>query len=116
MIEPRTRRFTIADGMILVAASAVAVLITREYVTSGFIVHKRASTERLMELVGGVSTCSIAPIMVALIPIRLLRPRPGLGRLARQPGFAACFAITAVLAAGLAEGLLRVNFQGTQDW
>jgi hypothetical protein len=55
-----------------------------------------------------------AAFMLALIPIRLLRPRPGLRRLVRQPGFAACCAIAAVLAFGFVEGLILVFFRDVQ--
>jgi hypothetical protein len=78
------------------------------------IVSKRASSDRLLTLVQGSSQCVAAAIMLALIPIRLLRPRPGLRRLVRQPGFAACCAIAAVLALGFIEGLMWVLFRDVQ--
>lgn len=108
------RRFTIADGMILVAASAVGLLLVREYAASLHIVYRRASASRLLEVVEGVSECLAAAGMVALIPIRLQRPRPGLRRLARQPGFAACCALAAVLALGFLQGLVLVLFRDVQ--
>jgi hypothetical protein len=114
MLAPIRRRFTIADGMIFVAGAALAVMLTHEYDTSFYVVWKRVSADRLLILVQGSSQCVAAAFMLALIPIRLLRPRPGLRRLVRQPGFAACCAIAAVLVLGFIEGLMWVVFRDVQ--
>jgi hypothetical protein len=40
-----------------------------------------------------VAACFVAPLIPALIVARLRRPRPGLRRIACQPGFVACVAL-----------------------
>jgi hypothetical protein len=112
MIPSRSRRFTIADLMLLICAAALATIMTRDDVASIYLVYRAPEAQRLYELVEGPTKCVASALMLALIPIRLARPRPPWRRLARQPGFVACWAIAAVLALGLVEGLFRVAFQG----
>jgi hypothetical protein len=111
MTAPPSRRFTIADGMVIVVAAAVAVLLARDYYESLFVVHKRASAERLVWAIQGMTTCIASPCMLALIPIRLRRPRPPYRRLVRQPGFAACSAIAALLVLGSLECMTLLLFR-----
>src|SRR5260370_21419576 len=110
MIEQQRRRFTISDLMLLVGASALATLMTREYAASVFVVYPRPSAQRLVELIDGTTTCATASLMLALIPIRLARPRPPLRRLARQPGFVASCSLTAVLVTRFLRGSVLIAF------
>ena len=105
------RRFTIADVMILIVAAALATVLARDYFTSLYVVYKGKSVDRPIALAEGLSTCVASAILLALIPIRLRRPRPGLRRLARQPGFVASCAVAAALAAGVAQGLILISFR-----
>lgn len=109
-MQSRVRRpFTIADGMILVAAAGVASLLGREYVMTTFLVWRRATADRLLIAIGGPMTCAAASLMVALIPIRLRHPRPRLARVFRQPGFAASIAISGVLFLGFVQGVILIG-------
>ena len=114
MIQPPRRRFTIADGMILIVAAALASLMVREYVSSLFLVYKASSSERMLELIEGTTTCAASAGMLALIPIRLLRPRPKFRRLVRQPGFVACCAIVPLLALVSLESSMLVAFRDVE--
>lgn len=105
------RRFTIADGMILVAAAAVATVLSRDYVASTYTVYRTMAVDRLLTVVEGPTTCIASAVLLALIPIRLRRPRPGLRRLVRQPGFAASCATAAALTVGLVQGANLVAFR-----
>ncbi len=104
------RRFTIADMMILVVASAAAMVILRPYMPGHFIALgwiPSISTDRWHLLrawawLDGPGSCVVVPWMAALIAIRLRRPRPSRLRLAGQPGFVACVAVLVSLAPGLA--------------
>src|SRR4051794_17949500 len=40
-----------------------------------------------------VASCFVSPLIPALLVARLRRPRPGLRRIIRQPGFVACVAL-----------------------
>ena len=102
------RRFTILDGMILVAASAVWSLGSRPTLRSfleGWRKLRRQglSLDSLSDLwqswvvvyvsvVGGVGI-----LTVAFLFIRLHRPRPALRRLIWQPGMMACTIIVAFI-------------------
>src|SRR5688572_1759248 len=57
-----------------------------------------------------VSSWVVLLSMLALIPIRLLLPRPSGGRLWRQPGWLACNAVALALAIGLLRQLLKLGF------
>ena len=103
-LAPR-RRFTLLDGMILVAATAVgyagvhafASQIMEEDLSS--ILRETVSKGRFRDLAAILLLCAL-PVLaawtLALIPLRLLKPRPSFRRLGRQPGLMAglSFAIT----------------------
>jgi hypothetical protein len=78
--NPR-RTFTIADGMILVAAAAMALA---DPGLTGF----RLEPGRLYVLRRVTWAC--LSFTIALMTIRLRRPRPGRDELWRQPGWVAC--------------------------
>jgi hypothetical protein len=115
------RRFGLLDAMILVAATAAGLAAAQwldtetegaafrwpllEAVHEGDVLQASASLWFLAEPV-------VAGWTLALIPIRLLGPRPRWRHLARQPGFQAnCAAALALGAAGVPIALVRLAFQ-----
>jgi hypothetical protein len=110
MPDNSPRRFTIADGMVLVAATAVGSLMTRAYMPGFYRMMGFSSFRSFADPTGlkrsfswafGPPSCMVAAWMVAAIPLRLRRPSPGRRGLSRQPGFVACAAAAGSLAAGL---------------
>jgi hypothetical protein len=94
-MSPRSpRKFTILDGMILVAAVACGFALRR--LTTGIF------NGGVFESLNWLGRNAIEPMRAAMpflatltpavLLIRLRRPRPALWRLARQPGMAACCA------------------------
>jgi hypothetical protein len=78
------RKFTIADGMILIAASALTFVdLGLPYVgNSNWGFARRWLTWTALVLT------------IALVPVRLRRPHPGRDALWRQPGWVACASVT----------------------
>ena len=116
-----SRRFTIADGMVLVAAVAVGSLLARAYLPGLSRLMRIFNSPRM----GGVSSvgrvrlwlygpgsCMVVPLMAATLALRLRRPRPKWLRIARQPGFAACAAAMASLVPGIAVRVSMRNRPG----
>ena len=105
-----SRRFTIADIMILVTASAVAMVILRPYMPGHLRILQvvpSITTDRWGLLAGwmwlaGPGSCVVVPWMAALIVLRLRPPRPARPRLADQPGFVACVAVMASIVPAIA--------------
>ena len=103
----RTRRFTIADVMILVSAAAASSLILRFYMPGfqrsvGFASRLGLDAWNLRLAYGwvrGPGSCVVVPLMASLIAIRLLPPRPRHLRI--QPGFVACVAVMVSLVPGI---------------
>lgn len=101
--DPGRRRFTLADAMILIAATAVGLALTRlnlEVLKTGPAGRIRPirSIGELMEMLPQLAVASLpgaAMISLALGLIRLRRPRPSIRRIARQPGALACLAAVA---------------------
>jgi hypothetical protein len=88
--EPRSiRRLTLADGLILIAAVAVGLAIGR------IPQNVNGSDDSPSLIVTGLMSIYWASlmVMVALIPLRLMKPRPPWRRVRRQPGFIACVAV-----------------------
>jgi hypothetical protein len=120
MPAPRCRPFTVLDGMILVAATAVGIAwITRiEYWpdwSDWFRLDTRrplfwAIVEEIVVVLSQFWALALA-LSAALACLRLRRPRPRLRQLAREPGFAACcvvlgmtcFYTLAIILAGLVQ-------------
>ena len=100
------RRFTLVDGMILVAASAVALVIFRTIVEAPHAIEMFWT--RILAATFGVLFAGTPTLLF----LRLRHPRPTLHRLSRQPGFVASLTGSAILALGLLAigffGLLRV--------
>jgi hypothetical protein len=105
-VFPR-RPFTVLDELILIIPLAVAIVVT-----VAFLSHEnplsayrgQASIWLVLDWVPvvllGLVPRYAALGMVALLVLRLRRPRPGWRRLSRQPGAVACAAATAALLAG----------------
>jgi hypothetical protein len=123
---PLPRQFRLVDMMILVAAAALgcgivqgfSALTDGEYSWRNFFEAARElpryfgsegwiwPTSDLIWMVGALASPFIAMLTLALIPIRLLGPRPRWRRLARQPGMMAAFA------SALAIALIDLPFLG----
>jgi hypothetical protein len=63
----------------------------------------------------------LAGLSIAVLGLRLRRPRPGLRRLARQPGFVACTAAAIVLGIRMANlasvaGVITLDSPGSSFW
>lgn len=101
MSTQKGRRVTIADGMVLIAATTVGLAMARSYARSLYQEIPTPSGLRTLLVFQGTAPCLVFTGMFALIPLRLRRPRPKLGTLVRQPGFAACCAGAAAFAAGV---------------
>lgn len=107
------RRVTIADVMVLIAATTVALAMARSYARSLCEELPAPSALRTFSLFQGTAPCLVFTGMLALIPLRLQRPRPRLGTLVRQPGFAACSAGAAAFAAGLLTTIATRSIMGS---
>lgn len=82
-----TRRFTIADGMILVVAAAMGLFLARTQIIS------RPELAGPREILWAGLQCMLFAFAVGTMALRLRRPRPSLRRVGRQPGFVACAAV-----------------------
>ncbi len=111
------RRFRLLDAMILVAAMGLACGITQSlsYATGGSIswtailaaIYKMPNgLPKFLEISAGLLILALpfaGMLSLAVIPVRLIGPRPRCARVARQPG------ITAMWAAGLGIALSAVQ-------
>lgn len=110
MPAPRCRPFTVLDGMILVAATAVSIVLLK--IAVGYFgafygpfsePHDLTDGSDIPYLgsITGLIRCGSVPVLLpaslALLVIRLRKPRPALRRLARQPGFAACSVVALIV-------------------
>lgn len=108
MAQLFSRRFQLADLMIVVVAVAAATAWTRIYVTQYLPVVLRIPQAELTDLskVGylrGIVVPSLVAGSVAILVMALRPPRPPLRRLARRPGPVACGVVTFVFACRLAS-------------
>jgi hypothetical protein len=108
MTPPRCRPFTISDAMILVAATAIGIALMARFEEHSILHglgHYTAGdhTALTFQIKLNIYNMVIADILnfepllesltLAVLILRLRRPRPSLRRLARQPGFAASFVV-----------------------
>jgi hypothetical protein len=105
MSSTLARRLTILDVMVMVAGTAVGFAGSRTLL----------SLQRMPSASLGVSALVGSPWVVvvptlALVPIRLRRPRPDRDHLWRQPGWVACFAVALTLAIGVIQQFLSFVF------
>jgi hypothetical protein len=95
MRSPIPRRFTLIDAMVLIAATAIALVLIRPFLADfsfPVVVHSPVDV-----LILGLTVCvSLEPLALtsslALGLLRLRKPRPRLRQVFRQPGMAACWA------------------------
>jgi hypothetical protein len=91
MADPvEQRRFTLLDAMVLVVATAGGFAAVRTF-TAAIRRVQGPGRPGLADWVA-LSTWVVSFWMLALLALRLGRPRPPLRRLGRQPGVAACIA------------------------
>ena len=95
MSQPTARKFSLGDFMILVAAAALGLLLKR--------LDLMVLNPPPRNLLGHslclwlLETCPfLIPASLALIAMRLRRPRPVARRLFREPGLLACLAVVAM--------------------
>jgi hypothetical protein len=93
------RRFTLADIMVLVAASACALALTR-YLSPDPKFNTVVPGKWISNVLRGKPAYLAIALAAALIVLRWISPRPSLARLVRQPGFVACVATVGGLALG----------------
>ena len=114
---PRQRRMSILDLMMMAAACALGFTMSRLWSSKVWETSFRRMFTQA-EAVALITTWSVLPLSVALIPIRLRRPRPPLRRIGRQPGFQASVAgCVAVLLRFLgASCYLTPTWSGPTGW
>jgi hypothetical protein len=97
MLASAPRRFTLFDAMVLIAAIAVALFPIRFFLADWSSSLGRPPDWRLLLVLGAMGDGTLCPLALTLSPallaLRLRRPRPGLARVFRQPGTAACTAV-----------------------
>jgi hypothetical protein len=112
----RCRRFRIADGMILLAALGVWLAAVRYLlgVVQSTPMGPRhpgrwaflTSDAFIWNAVGvGLAGVLLALLTLAFLAMRLLRPRPPVGELVRQPGTLACLVVATGFSVGAVTGV-----------
>jgi hypothetical protein len=102
MRPPAPRKFTILDGMILVAAIACGLAMSRAmgvWYGNGALYEQNwfgRITDDPVKV--GAAIPFVLTLTAGVLLIRLRRPRPRWRRLARQPGMAACAAAVVPIA------------------
>lgn len=107
LTRPR-RRLTLADGVILIAATATGFAIARitQGVYPGIVTVPGDEVSMFSKVLISTYWASLM-VMLALIPLRLMPPRPRFRWIRRQPGFIACLSV----AFGIAHTGLYVAVQ-----
>ena len=89
------RKFTLLDAMVLIAATAIAFVPMRFLPWEDWRLDLEWSAAQIVK-VGMMADAILCPLALTLGPalwlLRLRRPRPGVTRVFRQPGMAACTA------------------------
>ena len=94
----RSRRFSLLDGMILVAGMGLAVAGCRPQY------YERSGMRLPFTLLAMAGVCLVV-LTFSILALRLRHPRPPLRRLVRQPGFLACLGASVAMVMGIADGL-----------
>lgn len=101
------RPFTVLDELVLMVPLAAAIMVTGAFVTYENPPSSNGTQAMIWQVLDWVPVVVLGLVprytamgMVALLVLRLRRPRPGWRRLSRQPGAVACAAATAALLAG----------------
>jgi hypothetical protein len=108
-----TRRFTILDATILVAATAVGLAILRLFVADGWFFRQEFPISHIKSMAQCANEACLpffASWTLGFLILRLRWPRPRLRRLARQPGMAACSAAALVLIVQLLAIVIPESF------
>jgi hypothetical protein len=93
------RRFSLADAMVLVAATAPGFLLIRTAVTLGlFNLTPNPKAPPGRDFINSLSVSSaslLGGVTLAILVLSLHRPRPNLREVIGRPGFVACAAVVA---------------------
>ncbi len=113
------RRFTVLDAMIL--TGAIAIGCWAELQNLVWLLNPDDPEPWLFWTIRArrffVRTAPFASVVtMALLFLRLLRPRPSASRLARQPGFVACLAASLVLFVGGSMTFSGVSRNAALPW
>jgi hypothetical protein len=104
------RKFSVADGMVFVAATAVGFSLARVNFKS---IETALTSSRGLIVPGRTRVAAAAPLLAcwtaALLAHWLLKPRPPLRRLLRLPGFSACAAASFGVALCVASTVLELG-------
>jgi hypothetical protein len=120
--EELSRRFTLTDAMVIVAAIAVSLIPIRVGVSSSgrpwvlppiHFSNLREVRDSFVRLDLITSPCLFC-LSVALILLRLRQPRPSIQRIFRQPGMVACTAV--LVRTGIFFLLVSTGFLGAWVW
>jgi hypothetical protein len=95
MRSPIPRRFTLVDAMVLIAATAIAMVLMRPLLEEmrPLGVHSLGDALRLGSTVSVTLEPMALTLSLAVGLLRLREPRPRLRRAFRQPGMVACMAV-----------------------
>jgi hypothetical protein len=105
------RRFTIADLLVLVAATGAGLTMFRPYLASlAGAGYQNAQQLRTIETIYGAWSLIAAWWMIVLLLLQYHGPHPRRGRLARRPGHAACCVAAVALVVGAVHEASRVAF------
>jgi len=117
MSRPARRRFTILDAMVMAAATAVGLAYLRAVLPAGWWWNPGISPpRRTLAITFGTISCLSTPWMIAILYLRLRRPRAQLRRLTRQPGVMACCAALAAMIPALIHVALYATFRESYSW
>jgi hypothetical protein len=97
-IPMQRRRFTLIDAMILVAATAIGLSLSRVYFLQRPTHFRVAAISPLL-----------ATWTAALLILRARPPRPNRRKLVRQPGMAACCSIAVAILFAMMDSLIRAG-------
>lgn len=111
------RPFSVADGLVLIGATAVGLALVRDWGTPGWCSERMgllwgqtlSPARRILHSAEVAASWTIPfgmSLTVALAILRLRQPRPPIRRIARQPGAVACFAALTAVAFRLGEEAL----------
>ncbi len=106
---PRSRPFTLIDGMILIALTAVSFWLFKE---QGYFQDQddvitytiRRDVSRILDFLH-IATDFMVPLTPSWLILRFRRPRPHRRRLGHQPGLVACVAATVAMSIAASANL-----------
>ena len=105
-------RFTLADAMVLVAATAPGLILLRIAAHQGLFEllsgPKAPSGRNLITQLGVSGGCILSTLTLAVLILSLYKPRPTLRNAVGRPGFVACVAVAAAAVFSVAYFLIGV--------